>query len=119
MDDNSVKKDVIEEIEDKMNELKEIDNLEDKINLMKQIKDEINNEQKLLNQHIENLNNFKPRQYKKYKKYSINQLENKFKKVKNVNNKIKIYSQLCYNIEKVENELFEDSNSEYSSSEEN
>ena len=105
--------DKLKKIQENIDQLKTIDNLKDKINKMKEIKLDITNEESKSNKLLEKLNDNKPKKDKKYKKLKLDQIEKIFEEEKDFNEKINIYNHLCYKIDKIEEELFNnDSESE-------
>lgn len=98
----------MEVIEQQLEELKDIENFGDKLENMKLIKSLISEEQNKIDNYIKELNNLEPVNNKKYKKYSITELEDLFENTKDLKKKIKIYSQMIYNVKELESELFDE-----------
>lgn len=96
----------LETIKDNIKKLSNIPLLKDKIKTMKKIKEDITNEQKEVDKIVKRINNFKSKEIEKYKKKTIDELQELFDETNNFNDKLEIYSQLCFKINEVEKELF-------------
>ena len=96
----------LEEIQEEINDLNSIILLKDKIKSMKQIKEKIYNEQKDTEKLIKKLHNFESKEVLKYNKYNINKLQDLFEETQSFDDKLEIYSQLCFKIDQIEEELF-------------
>lgn len=103
----------IDQIKLKIKNINNTIDLKEKIKKMKNIKNEINEEQKKADKLMNRINNFKHKEIFKYKKLSIEKLQDLFNNSNNFDDKMELYSQLCFKIDKIENELFgEDVNSD-------
>mgnify|MGYP003982227937 CR=1 FL=1 len=96
----------IDEIQNKIKNINSISDLKDKIKTMKELKNEINEEQKKAEKLMNKINNFKSKEIFKYKKLSIDKLQKMFNNTSDFNEKIELYSQLCYKIDQIDQELF-------------
>tara|TARA_A100001015_G_scaffold161090_1_gene179056 strand:+ start:717 stop:1073 length:357 start_codon:yes stop_codon:yes gene_type:complete len=96
----------LETIKENIKKLSSIPLLKDKIKTMKKIKEDITNEQKEVDKIVKRINNFKSKEIEKYKKNTIDELQGLFDETDNFNDKLEIYSQLCFKINEVEKELF-------------
>ena len=55
---------------------------------------------------MKKLNEFKSKKVEKYKKKSLTKLQKLFDETEDFDKKLDIYSQICFKIDKIENELF-------------
>ncbi len=95
-------------IDDNIKNLSDIESMKEKVDSMKNIKNQIKDQQEITNKLIKELNNFEPKKSKKYKKYNIDELEKLLEETNDFKKKMKIYSDLCYKINEITEELFGD-----------
>ena len=100
----------IDQIRLKIKNINNTVDLKEKIKKMKNIKNEINEEQKKADKLMNKINNFKNKEIFKYKKLSIEKLQDLFNNSNNFDEKMELYSQLCFKIDYIENELFGEGN---------
>ena len=98
----------LEDIKKRIDNLNSMPNLKEKIISMKEIKEEIDSEQKKSEKIMKKLNEFKSKKIEKYKKKSLTKLQKLFDETEDFDKKLDIYSQICFKIDKIENELFGD-----------
>ena len=96
----------LRKIQNEIQNLNSLPKLKDKINSMKKIKENIISEQKKAEKLIKKITEFKPKLIEKYQKKDIDTLEKMFNEKEDFNDKLEIYTHLCYKIEKIEDELF-------------
>ena len=87
---------------------------DDSISLIEKSKDlislkkEVQIHQSQIDNLIEKISEISPSKNKKYKLKTIEELTNLFEHEENLNNKIKIYQNICYKIDKFKSQLFDD-----------
>jgi hypothetical protein len=105
----------LKKIQEDIKKLQNMNGFQNKIKSMKNIKKNLDEEQNNIRKLKEKIDDIKPNEIKKYKEFNIDKLQEKFDETDNFEDKLEIYSQLCFKINKIENELFgksEDSDSE-------
>ena len=96
----------LKKIQENIRELENMDEIKDKIKSMKEIKKTLDNEQENIKQLKKKIDDIKASEVKKYKNMSIDKLQEVFEETDNFEDKLNIYSQLCFKINQIENELF-------------
>ena len=92
----------------RINEIEKIENLDEKSKNVKEVKGELKTEQERIENMIDKISNIKAKKSKKYKSKSLQQLQIMFEEEKELEEKLKIYQQICYLIELTKNQLFEE-----------
>ena len=99
----------IEELESKVNSIfeDELTTVLQKSKKLVELKQDIKKEQDNINYMIDKVSDLSPKKSKKLKNLSIDDLVSMFEKEEDINNKIKIYQNICYVIDKFKNKLFD------------
>tara|TARA_Y100000813_G_C24124722_1_gene334536 strand:- start:190 stop:573 length:384 start_codon:yes stop_codon:yes gene_type:complete len=99
----------IQELEKKVNSIfnDEITTMLEKSKKLIEIKDDIKKEQDNINYMIDKVSDLSPKKSKKLKNLTLDDLVSLFEKEEDINNKIKIYQNICYIIDKFRNKLFD------------
>lgn len=99
----------IEELESKVNSIfeDELTTVLQKSKKLIELKQDIKKEQDNINYMIDKVSDLSPKKSKKLKNLSIDDLVSMFEKEEDINNKIKIYQNICYVIDKFKNKLFD------------
>jgi hypothetical protein len=96
----------LKNIQENIKKLENMVELKDKIKSMKEIKKTLDTEQENIKKLKKKIDDIKANEVKKYKNVTIDKLQEMFNDTDNFENKLDIYSQLCFKINQVENELF-------------
>ena len=99
----------IQELEKKINSIfnDDITTMLEKSKKLIEIKDDIKKEQDNINYMIDKVSDLSPKKSKKLKNLTLDDLVSLFEKEEDINNKIKIYQNICYIIDKFRNKLFD------------
>ena len=99
----------IQELEKKVNSIfnDDITTMLEKSKKLIEIKDDIKKEQDNINYMIDKVSDLSPKKSKKLKNLTLDDLVSLFEKEEDINNKIKIYQNICYIIDKFRNKLFD------------
>jgi hypothetical protein len=96
----------LKNIQENIKKLENMVELKDKIKSMKEIKKTLDTEQENIKKLKKKIDDVKANEIKKYKNLTIDELQEMFDDTDNFEDKLNIYSQLCFKINQVENELF-------------
>ena len=99
----------IQELEKKVNSIfnDDITTMLEKSKKLIEIKEDIKKEQDNINYMIDKVSDLSPKKSKKLKNLTLDDLVSLFEKEEDINNKIKIYQNICYIIDKFRNKLFD------------
>tara|TARA_E500000178_G_C17034957_1_gene762870 strand:- start:2980 stop:3363 length:384 start_codon:yes stop_codon:yes gene_type:complete len=99
----------IQELEKKVNSIfdNDVTTMLEKSKKLLEIKDDIKKEQDNINYMIDKISDLSPKKSKKLKNLTLDDLVSLFEKEEDINNKIKIYQNICYIIDKFKNKLFD------------
>ena len=99
----------IQELEKKVNSIfnNDVTTMLEKSKQLLEIKDDIKKEQDNINYMIDKICDLSPKKSKKLKNLTLDDLVSLFEKEEDINNKIKIYQNICYIIDKFKNKLFD------------
>ena len=99
----------IQELEKKVNSIfnNDVTSMLEKSKQLLEIKDDIKKEQDNINYMIDKISDLSPKKSKKLKNLTLDDLVSLFEKEEDINNKIKIYQNICYIIDKFKNKLFD------------
>ena len=99
----------IQELEKKVNSIfnNDVTTMLEKSKQLLEIKDDIKKEQDNINYMIDKISDLSPKKSKKLKNLTLDDLVSLFEKEEDINNKIKIYQNICYIIDKFKNKLFD------------
>ena len=99
----------IQELEKKVNSIfnNDVTTMLEKSKQLLEIKDDIKKEQDNINYMIDRISDLSPKKSKKLKNLTLDDLVSLFEKEEDINNKIKIYQNICYIIDKFKNKLFD------------
>ena len=75
--------------------------------MLLELKKDIKNEQDNINYMIDKVSDISPKKSKKLKNIDLDDLVLLFEKEEDINNKIKIYQNICYLIDKFKNKMFD------------
>ena len=99
----------LDDLESKINEIFDNDNLSilEKSKRLTEFKKHIKQEQDKINLLIDRVSEISPKKSKKFKTLSLDDLVTLFEKEEDINNKIKIYQNICYSINKFKSRIFD------------
>ena len=93
----------------KIDENEKLNDLDKKSQSVKEVKDELKTEQERVENMIDKISNIKPKKQKRFKGINLERLSQMFQDEEELEEKLKIYQQICYLIELTKNQLFEES----------
>ena len=93
----------------KIDEIEKLNDLDKKSQSVKEVKDELKTEQERVENMIDKISNIKPKKQKRFKGINLERLSQMFQDEEELEEKLKIYQQICYLIELTKNQLFEES----------
>lgn len=96
----------LKKIQENIKNLESMNELKDKIKSMKEIKKKLDTEQENIKKLKKKIDDIKANEIKQYKSLTIDELQERFEDTDDFEDKLNIYSQLCFKINQVENELF-------------
>lgn len=96
-------------LEKKVNDIfeSEVSTMLEKSKQLLELKKDIKNEQDNINYMIDKVSDISPKKSKKLKNIDLDDLVLLFEKEEDINNKIKIYQNICYLIDKFKNKMFD------------
>lgn len=96
-------------LEKKVNDIfeSEVSTMLEKSKKLLELKKDIKNEQDNINYMIDKVSDISPKKSKKLKNIDLDDLVLLFEKEEDINNKIKIYQNICYLIDKFKNKMFD------------
>ena len=99
----------LDDLESKINEIFDNNNLSilEKSKKLTEFKKHIKQEQDKINLLIDRVSEISPKKSKKFKTLSLDDLVTLFEKEEDINNKIKIYQNICYSINKFKSRIFD------------